>query len=432
MRSVARVQKRLVDLRMGFARLLGRSKMARPIKPTIALAWMVLFLTLGIFSLYWLVVLKHHTYGGDYQIYLNAYSTARKGLNPYAPYSVGSGFVSHPIVMDLLRLLFFKDEHQSLVIWSGVSVGAWLVSLAVALYLAPWHDSNKEGSLSRAIGATFIPALFLLFGPFLEAITVGQIDTLALVFVLGSLLFSELDKPVPAGVSIGVAILIKTSPVVFLVYFVLTRRYRVVVFAGITAVVLTLLSGLPFPGDVSGQFVSILPKLSNEIHPTRYNLSLGSTVFRLLGDSSSWWTSSLIPVANKVLLFIAVGTLSLWAWRMDHNTRKRRLWLFACFQIIMVLFSPLVWYHHFVFLLFPLVLLSSESSFAVRSIGVTSMTLIQAERYWEAMVRAIPWPCLVALLLMFATAYVCFIRPPLTQKPVNLSINAGEAASGRP
>jgi alpha-1,2-mannosyltransferase len=244
---------------------------------------------------------------------------------------------------------------------------------------------------------------------------VGQVDTLALMFVLGSLLFSELDRPGLAGISIGVAILLKTSPVMFLAYFILTRQYRVVLFAAITAVVLTVLSGIPFPGDVTGQFISILPKLSNEIHPTRYNLSLSSTAFRTFGDLTSYSISTLIPIADKLLMVLAVGSLSLFAWRIESKSRDRRIWLFACFQILTVVFSPLLWYHHFTFLLFPLLLFLRGPSSAIRGLGVISITLIQAERYFEAVVRAIAWPSLVAILMMLIVAYACYMYSPLAK-----------------
>lgn len=395
------------------SRQVNIAKLAKSIP---ALAWIVLFSALGIFSLYWLVVLKHHTYGGDYGIYFNAYTSARAGSNPYAPFAVGAGFVNHPIVMVLVRIMFFKDQHQSLVLWSGASVTARLISIGLTIYLALWQRVKEADDLTRVMVASILPGLLLVFGPFLEAITVGQVDTFALMFVLGSLLLSELDLPGLAGASIGTAILLKTSPVIFLAYFILTRQYRVVVFAAITILMLTVLSGIPFPGDVIGQFINILPKLSSAIHPTGYNLSLGSTAFRLWGDRTFWSASSVIPIANKVLLILTAGSLSLFAWRTDHKSRHRRMWLFACFQVLTVVFSPLVWYHHFTFLLFPLILFLRGPSSLVRGLGVISITLIQAERYFEAVSKEIPWPSLIALFVLLITAYVCYLFPPIPKE----------------
>jgi hypothetical protein len=143
-----------------------RKNLARLVRSSSGLAWIVLFTALGIFSLYWLVILRHHTYGGDYRIYLNAYMAARAGSNLYAPYAVGSGFVSHPIVMVLVRLLFFRDQYQSLVLWSGVSVCAWLISLAMTIYLTLWRSIKNADDFSGVIAASILPGLCLVFGPF--------------------------------------------------------------------------------------------------------------------------------------------------------------------------------------------------------------------------------------------------------------------------
>lgn len=111
------------------------------------------------------------------------------------------------------------------------------------------------------------------------------------------------------------------------------------------------------------------------------------------------------------------------------------MWLFACFQILAVVFSPLVWYHHYVYLLFPLVLLLSESSILACVLGVTALTSIQIERYFESHVIWFPWPTLFGALMLLLSAYVLFIRLSLARNtsegnPPNHSLEATGDAAG--
>ena len=150
--------------------------------------------------------------------------------------------------------------------------------------------------------AILLLATFMLFGPFLETIALGQVNALALFLILASLLLSELDRQVLAGISLGTAILLKTSPALFIVYFLLIRRYRVVLTTLATALLLTLLAQIPFTTRISEQFISIVPRLSNELHPSLYNQSASSMVFRLLNDFRPSDLNTIIPAVNKMVL----------------------------------------------------------------------------------------------------------------------------------
>lgn len=76
----------------------------------------------------------------------------------------------------------------------------------------------------------------------------------------------------------------------------------------------------------------------------------------------------------------------------------------------MVLFSPLVWHHQYLFLRLPLLLLLVHSSTLIRTLGVATVFLIQRERYYEHYVQWLPWPTAIATLVILAAVYVLFVR----------------------
>lgn len=373
------------------------------------LVFLPLFSLLGLFSLFWLVSLTFHRYGADYSIYLNAYVDARAGINPYEPFFVGTSFLNHPIVLLIVRLFFLQGGLLTSLLWSFVSVIAWLACYLIASYLSRPRSSNPLHHTLDLIDILFL-ILFMVFGPFLETISIGQINTLAVFFVMASLLCSELDRPILAGISIGTAMLIKTSPALFLVYFLIVRRYRVVVSALVTGIVLTLLSQIPFPIDVTTPFIETLLRLPNTIAGGRMSFSLPTLAKVMLRDIRTGELLQFVRLVHKLILVLLVGVAGWFGWRSAYRSRTVRIWLFACFQVLAVIFSPLVWYHHYVFLLFPIVLLLSENSTALQAIGMVVITSIQIERFFQHYIAWSALPTIIGSVLLLITAYVVFLR----------------------
>ncbi len=125
----------------------------------------------------------------------------------------------------------------------------------------------------------------------------------------------------------------------------------------------------------------------------------------------SWWCSH-VAIASKRF----VGLLG------DHEAV--RFWLFASLVALMVMFSPIVWYHHSTLLLLPLVALIVGANRQDRVIGVSLLLVIQFERVFDYAVMHVALPVLVAhvglslaaiaiYLKHWRTASTDFVRPAL-------------------
>ena len=183
--------------------------------------------------------------------------------------------------------------------------------------------------------------LAIAFEPVRETITFGQVNTLLLTLVAGDLLLGLAKGRKWAGVGIGLATAIKLTPGIFIVYLLLTRRWRAAATAAGTAAGATLVAAAIFP-DESREFwtsalwdtnrVGVLSFLSNQ--------SERGLLARL----------PIEPVESTVWLVAVLLTLAFWAWRLRAAPDDIMGGL-ALTGIVGCLVSPVTWIHHCVWLL---------------------------------------------------------------------------------
>jgi alpha-1,2-mannosyltransferase len=78
--------------------------------------------------------------------------------------------------------------------------------------------------------------------PIRETVNFGQINMLLVLLVLTDLLIVAPRWPRLAGIGIGIAAAIKLTPAIFIVYLLITRRWRAALMAAATAATATLLA----------------------------------------------------------------------------------------------------------------------------------------------------------------------------------------------
>src|SRR5258707_2542631 len=158
-------------------------------------------------------------YTWDFSIYYNKALAAQVGQSPYFPYFVSTSFLYHPAVLSLLSLFTIVSQPLAYLIWTAASLVAYAVSAVLIFRLyAGDHQLPREKLI-------FVIALLVGFGPLWEATHLGQINAFVTLFLALSLYFSERDPPVRSGVCLGLAILLKLSTAIFILYFLVLRRY---------------------------------------------------------------------------------------------------------------------------------------------------------------------------------------------------------------
>ena len=281
---------------------------------------------------------------------------ARIGLNPYSPDAVmplASRLGVRAVPANYPPPFILAIEPLSLIpripafwLWHGINL--CLLLIAVWLLVADLDNSRKRVGFAGAA---------LLYGPVTASLFWGQVEPFVLLMLVLALRNSEARRDFASGIAVGLAALCKIYPIVLLGYFLLSRRWTVVVSTGLTILGGILLSLIAFGGEVHADFIhQLLRTAGDKFWPNTMNASLSAVVAKSLwlmaGPNISPGLKvlriALIVLAASVVLAMTVrGTLR--AKRRDNDSIGFGLWVAAT-----VLFTPVVWPHHLTGLLIPL------------------------------------------------------------------------------
>ncbi|WP_410812980.1 glycosyltransferase 87 family protein [Micromonospora sp. 067-2] len=230
----------------------------------------------------------------------------------------------------------------------AVSVLASVVTTTVLIWWLVDPIARRAG-WTRWFALAVALCLAAAFEPMRETVNFGQVNTLLLFLVAVDLLRLLPAGNRWAGVGIGLATAIKLTPGIFIVYLLVTGRWRAALTASGAAAAVSLLAGALFP-DASREFWTEALWNTGRVGELAFvsNQSLRGVVARLDPQHPS----------TLLWLLLVLGTLALWAWRSraavaagDEATGL------ALTGAVMCLVSPVTWVHHLVWLLPALILL---------------------------------------------------------------------------
>ena len=234
--------------------------------------------------------------------------------------------------------------------WTAMRWAMTLASLA-ALGLSLWLVFGALGYRDRPavrLGATLgVSALALATEPVQQTLALGQVNLLLMLLVVADLLLPGLPFPGERsrwwqGIGIGIAAGVKLTPLIFIPYLLLIRRYRQAAVATAVFAATAALGYAILPRDSGTYWAHGLFLKANRIVflGTRGNQSLRGVLTRLAGSVSS----GTVPwIAAAVL----VGIAGLAAAALLYRARQPVPAMLAC-ALTGLLVSPLSWDHHWV------------------------------------------------------------------------------------
>jgi alpha-1,2-mannosyltransferase len=238
----------------------------------------------------------------------------------------------------------------SVLSWTAMRWAMTLASLA-ALGLSTWLVFGALGYRDRPairLGATLgVSALALATEPVQQTLALGQVNLLLMLLVVADLLTGGALTPGGRtrwwhGLGIGIAAGVKLTPLIFIPYLLLIRRYRqAAVASGVFAATVALGYAI-LPRDSGTYWAHGLFLRANRIVflGTRGNQSLRGVLTRLAGSVSS----GTVPwIAAAVLVAVA----GLVAAALLYRARQPVPAMLAC-ALTGLLVSPLSWDHHWV------------------------------------------------------------------------------------
>ncbi|HEY2290247.1 MAG TPA: glycosyltransferase 87 family protein [Thermoanaerobaculia bacterium] len=232
-------------------------------------------------------------------------------------------------------------------------IGLNLVLLFPVLLLIGFDSRARIASLLGGVKseAAFVFAAIALFAVnFHETLLMGQINLLVLLLIVLSLHFARTGRETLGGVFLGIAALLKITPLLLLVWFVARGRFKVLASCLVTipvGVAVTLAMGA-LPAWQS--FFAFLPKMSYGgaipgLFPAGFfpNFSLAGFLSRLLPNQE--------PTVRIATITLIAALLAVFAWivRSRRDEKAAELMLLP-FLILMVIASPLTYVHHVLYI----------------------------------------------------------------------------------
>lgn len=283
----------------------------------------------------------------DLKVYYGALNYWADGTGEIYDYLLPTtkyGFTYPPFAALTMLPMAYVGWHVAI----GISMVLTAAAAAAVLYLLVAPMARRYG-WPRWFAFGVAASLAIVFEPMRETFLFGQVNAVLLVLVAADLLLLVRHNRSFAGVGIGLATAIKLTPGIFIVYLIITRRYRAAVVASGAMLAATLLAGAVAP-DASREYWTDALWNTSRVGSQAFvsNQSLSGVIHR--------WDPE--RPATLAWLTLVLLVFAVWAWRSRRAARRGdEATGLALTGLVGVLISPITWIHHLVWVLPALVLL---------------------------------------------------------------------------
>lgn len=286
-------------------------------------------------------------YAIDIDVYREGAKAFLAGDNLYTrSYSVGGielPFTYPPLAAILFIPLALVPYGVALVGWTLLTAVLMWWCLAVVLR----HVLPALADADHRVIAVWLLPLALVAEPVRETLAFGQINVILMALVLADTLTRR--PLLPRGVLIGLAAAIKLTPAVFILVFLVQRRWRSAAVTFLSGVGFTLAAAAVSPGTSLTYWLNTLSdtsRIGNEAYSS--NQSIRGFLARLTepGEQAS-------TVVWSVLVVLALGLITAAMLRVHHVTRSAEpaLGVVLLASTVALVCSPVSWSHHWVWLI---------------------------------------------------------------------------------
>src|SRR5712691_4224110 len=269
----------------------------------------------------------------------------------------------------------------SVLSWTAMRWAMTLASMA-ALGLSLWLVSGALGYRDRPtvrLGATLgVSALALATEPVQQTLGLGQVNLLLMLLVIADLLTGGALTPEGLkgqtrwwhGFGIGIAAGVKLTPLIFIPYLLLIRKYRQAATATAVFAATVALGYAILPRDSGTYWAHGLFLKANRIVflGTRGNQSLSGVLTRLAGSVNSGTTPWIVLAILVVIVGLVTAAL---LYRAGQPVPA----MLAC-ALTGLLASPLSWDHHWVWVAPGIALLAQ--------LGISARRTLARATWWAA------------------------------------------------
>lgn len=284
----------------------------------------------------------------DFTHYQNALLRFYAGESPYAVHRIGPGFL-YPLAALFIIEIFSLIKPFSLMAWTYISVNIGLMAFMV--YGLAKHYNFKFSQI------WYWYVLCLAFAPFFELLHIGQINVITMFGVF--LCFIHAQKSyVIGGMGLCLAVLTKLSPSLFFAWLAFQRMFKPAVVAAIAIFGISALAAVRYGFQYTLEYADLLAWLGNTfpvggIHPHSLVAKLVWLNDKLPDIAMLEFAAREHAVVQRLLMFYVL-MLILISGVLAWVGRQAREPLFIIVALGMTISPNIMWYHHWVFTLLPL------------------------------------------------------------------------------
>jgi alpha-1,2-mannosyltransferase len=287
----------------------------------------------------------------DLRVYLWGGDLVRHLADPYLPTYLHSGlhFTYAPMAAGFFAALAVIKVQIVKVLVTAASVA----SLVGVLWLT-WGKLGYTASPHRLSATLSAAAVALWLEPVRQTLSFGQVNLFLMLIVVADLCLP--DGRWWKGIGVGLAAGFKLTPLIFIPYLLLTRRYRAAAVATTTFGLTIAISLVTLPAAAEHYWLDGLFLNPNRLGGIRYigNQSLNGALLRLLGSAS---TAQPYRLATEAVVAIAGLVLAAWVSRRGQEMAG----ILVC-ALTGLLVSPVSWSHHWVWVAPALVVLADAAT----------------------------------------------------------------------
>lgn len=264
-------------------------------------------------------------------------------LNPHPPFTAM-----------LLFPLWFLSFHHAIFLWGLITLLCMFFSIFLLIR-------------SEDISLLYFPllSLFVLaWPPFQSNLFFGQISVLITLFVTTGWYYLKKHRENISGIFIALATMLKFYPGLFMIYFLVTKKWKAFRSSVIVSVIIIVLTFIVTKNDFLHLIVNVMPRDIHYWQADMVNSSLNGFFSKLFLPMLTFKTTAfavfISPFMKNLLFYTAAGSLLLYSiWYINRYNHTNDLG-FSLFLILSLLLSPLCWDHFLTLLLLSFVIILKE------------------------------------------------------------------------
>jgi len=305
-------------------------------------------------------------YRNDFNVYYFAAREVLAGRDPYQR-SLGdwTPYIYPPLLSELMIPLASLSLTVAAYLWFLISAGSVLAAagMSAALIRKSGVQSDSDSTLQNNLIALLAVIVVLRFA--LDTFSLGQVNAVVGALTVAHLFFYSRDKKWLSAIALVLAVSIKLTPAVLLVYHVAKLRLKFVAACAALLIGVTVLSFLPFGSQADDVFKTFWNRTvrNEQGYDFAYsgNQSLRGAIERLKGnsDKADDGNAAAREPSDAVTLIVSLVVLGLAVFAATKTDSL--LYGAAPFFCCVVILSPLSWKAHFVMLILPIACLLHQA-----------------------------------------------------------------------